>query len=57
MLTVDPEQPQASEATDAEAEAEAIELERHLLYVTITRARDVAYLCWLGNPTLFLSFA
>lgn len=57
MLTVDPEQPQASEATDAEAEAEAIELERHLLYVTITRAPDVAYLCWLGNPTSFLSFA
>lgn len=46
-----------SEASDAETQAESIELERHLLYVTITRARDVAYLCWSGNPTSFLNFA
>lgn len=47
--------PQAlSEASDEEAKAESIELERHLLYVTITRARDFAYLCWQGSPTQFL---
>ncbi|WP_204150620.1 3'-5' exonuclease [Leptolyngbya sp. CCY15150] len=42
------------EASDDEVKAESIELERHLLYVTITRARDFVYLCWQGNPTQFL---
>lgn len=39
---------------DEAALAEAMERERHLLYVTITRARDFAYLCWTDQPTQFL---
>jgi len=40
---------------DEAALAEAIERERHLLYVTITRARDFAYLCWTDQPTRFVA--
>ncbi|NEQ29996.1 MAG: UvrD-helicase domain-containing protein [Leptolyngbya sp. SIO4C5] len=39
---------------DEDAFGEAMERERHLLYVTITRARDFAYLCWTDQPTQFL---
>jgi hypothetical protein len=39
---------------DETARQDALERERHLLYVTITRARDFAYLCWYGQPTRFL---
>ena len=47
--------PQALQSiNDDQARAEAIERERHLLYVTITRARDLIYLCWQGKPTQFL---
>lgn len=47
--------PQAlQDISDSEAKAEALERERHLLYVTITRARDFAYLCWTEEPTRFL---
>ena len=29
--------------------------ERQLLYVSVTRARDLAYLVWAGEPSRFLS--
>ena len=41
-------------ATDSQALEEAIEQERHLLYVSITRARDLVYLGFCGQPSRYL---
>ena len=41
-------------AVDATALAEAIEQEKHLLYVSVTRARDLVYVCWNGQPSRYL---
>ncbi len=35
--------------------AEAIDQERHLLYVSLTRARDEATITWSGDPSPFLT--
>jgi superfamily I DNA/RNA helicase len=43
---------QAEEADDGSA---ALARERQLLYVTLTRARDEAYVTWSGNPSPFLN--
>ncbi len=42
---------QAEEAEDGEA---ALARERQLLYVTLTRARDEAFITWTGTPSPFL---
>jgi superfamily I DNA/RNA helicase len=39
---------------DPSAREEALQRERQLLYVSITRARDAVYLCWVGEPSRFL---
>jgi len=39
---------------DPQAREETIERERHVLYVSITRARDEVYLSWVGEPSRFL---
>ena len=36
---------------------DAVQRERQLLYVTLTRARDEQFVCWVGNPTSFLEKA
>lgn len=41
-------------ATDSQALEEAIEQERHLLYVSVTRARDLVYLGFCGQPSRYL---
>ncbi|WP_448598306.1 3'-5' exonuclease [Thermoleptolyngbya sp.] len=47
--------PQSLEgATDPQSLEEAIAQEKHLLYVSVTRARDLIYLCWVGQPSRFL---
>ncbi|MBW4420717.1 MAG: UvrD-helicase domain-containing protein [Myxacorys californica WJT36-NPBG1] len=46
--------PHIAEENDLQARKEALEQEQHLLYVSITRARDVVYLCWNGQPSRFL---
>ncbi|PZO47502.1 MAG: DNA helicase UvrD [Phormidesmis priestleyi] len=40
--------------TDKRAKQESIERERHLLYVTATRARDFTYISWSGQPSRFI---
>jgi hypothetical protein len=40
--------------TDKRTRQDSIERERHLLYVTTTRARDFAYISWSGQPSQFL---
>lgn len=42
--------------TDKRAQKESIERERHLLYVTTTRARDFSYISWSGQPSEFLKY-
>lgn len=32
---------------------DAVQRERQLLYVSLTRARDELFVCWVGNPTSF----
>jgi superfamily I DNA/RNA helicase len=49
-----PSQKALHHLSDEAAQQDALARERHLLYVTITRARDFAYLCWYGQPTRFL---
>ena len=39
---------------DLQARKEALEQEQHLLYVSITRARDAVYLCWNGQQSRYL---
>jgi superfamily I DNA/RNA helicase len=46
--------PHIAEEPDLQAREEALEQEQHLLYVSITRARDAVYLCWNGQPSRFL---
>ena len=36
---------------------DAVQRERQLLYVSLTRARDELFVCWIGNPTSFLDKA
>ncbi|MGG6265399.1 3'-5' exonuclease [Leptolyngbya sp. AN03gr2] len=38
-------------AVDPQARKEVLEQEQHLLYVSITRARDLVYLCWVDKPS------
>jgi superfamily I DNA/RNA helicase len=33
---------------------DAVQREQQLLYVSLTRARDELFVCWVGNPTSFL---
>ncbi len=44
-----------AQAGDAQDCAEAIERERRLLYVALTRARDELLVTWVGEPSEFLS--
>ena len=46
--------PHIEDENDLQARKEALEQEQHLLYVSITRARDAVYLCWNGQPSRFL---
>ncbi|MCS6885916.1 MAG: ATP-dependent helicase [Acidobacteriota bacterium] len=39
---------------DEQAREEKLELERQLLYVSMTRARDRLYMTWVGEPSPFL---
>ena len=39
---------------DKQTRQESIERERHLLYVTTTRARDFAYITWSAQPSRFI---
>jgi hypothetical protein len=43
-----------AETYDTSSREEIIRRERNLLYVTITRARDISYLCWTALPSDFL---
>jgi superfamily I DNA/RNA helicase len=43
-----------SKKTDAQLREDFIEQERQLLYVSITRARDVTFVTWTGTPSRFL---
>ena len=36
---------------------EQLDLERQLLYVSVTRARDLVYLTWAGSPSRFLTLS
>lgn len=40
--------------TDKRAVQDSLDRERHLLYVTATRARDFAYISWTGQPSQFI---
>jgi superfamily I DNA/RNA helicase len=40
--------------TDAQLREDFIEQERQLLYVSVTRARDAAFVTWSGKPSRFL---
>lgn len=51
MLPHEKAMSQAEEADDTPA---AMARERQLLYVTLTRARDEAYITWTGKPSPFL---
>jgi superfamily I DNA/RNA helicase len=42
---------------DEQLREEFIELERQLLYVSVTRARDAVFLTWAGTPSRFLKQA
>lgn len=41
-------------AKDPNDRGDALELERHLLYVSTTRARDEIFITWVGKPSEFL---
>lgn len=43
--------------TDKRAVQDSLDRERHLLYVTATRARDFAYISWTGRPSQFVENA
>ena len=40
--------------TDAQLREDFIEQEKQLLYVSLTRARDVTFVTWVGKPSRFL---
>ena len=40
---------------DEVVQAARLASERQLLYVSVTRARDLAYLVWAGSPSRFLA--
>ncbi len=42
-------------AKDPNDRGDALELERHLLYVSATRARDEMFITWVGKPSEFLA--
>lgn len=42
------------QATDENEKENIINLERQLLYVSVTRARDELFVSWVGQPSLFL---
>ena len=46
--------PHIAEEPDLQSRKEALEQEQHLLYVSITRARDAVYLCWNGQQSRYL---
>lgn len=46
--------PHIEDENDLQACKESLEQEQHLLYVSITRARDAVYLCWDGQPSRLL---
>lgn len=50
-----PHEKAMSEAHEAEEASAALARERQLLYVTLTRARDEAYVTWSGKPSPFLN--
>jgi superfamily I DNA/RNA helicase len=39
---------------DAQLREDFIEQEKQLLYVSVTRARDAAFVTWSGKPSRFL---
>ncbi len=43
-----------SKKTDPQLREDFIEQERQLLYVSVTRARDAAFVTWSGKPSRFL---
>ena len=47
----------AMAAEEAEDRNQARERERQLLYVSITRAREQAHICYYGRPSPFLAEA
>ncbi len=49
-----PHQKAIAQAEEADEKEEALARERQLLYVTLTRARDEAYLTWTGERSPFL---
>jgi superfamily I DNA/RNA helicase len=50
-----PHEKAIAQAEDAENAQAALDRERQLLYVTLTRARDEAYITWAGKPSPFLA--
>ncbi len=49
-----PHEKAMSQAEEAEDTTAALARERQLLYVTLTRARDEAYITWSAKPSPFL---
>jgi superfamily I DNA/RNA helicase len=49
-----PLQSTVSRIQDEQLRQDALERERHLLYVSMTRARDEVFLTWVGQPSRFL---
>ena len=49
-----PQMGMVDEAPDEAVRAEILAAERQLLYVSMTRARDLVYLTWAGTPSRFL---
>ena len=40
--------------TDTQLREDFVEQEKQLLYVSLTRARDVTFVTWVGKPSRFL---
>lgn len=49
--------PRALRIKDDQLREDALDRERNLLYVSITRARDRAFVSWVGEPSRFLASA
>jgi len=49
-----PNQAALNSATEESDKAEVLELERNLIYVSMTRARDEVHVSWHGKPSRFL---
>lgn len=45
---------QARKGLDAQSQEDVLLREQQLLYVSITRARDQAFICWVGEPSRYL---